>query len=123
MTVNAETTFSGVSVDSQDVKRYAFILKLRPGTENDYDKAHESVSPELIALLKRVGISEYSIFRRDQLLFLTLAVDEFERAWQEVEIDPAYAVWQKIMAPFFEPVSDLRQGERFPMMDEVFYMR
>jgi L-rhamnose mutarotase len=122
MTMDAEAPRSMVSIDSLDVKRYAFILKLRPGTQNAYDKAHESVPPELIALLKRVGISEYSIFRRDRLLFLALTVGDFERAWQEIERDPAYKTWQKIMEPFFEAVSDLRPGERFPMMDEVFYL-
>lgn len=120
--MNAEAGLSTVSIDSSDVKRYAFILKLRPGTEKAYDKAHKSVSPELIALLKRVGISEYSIFRRDQLLLLTLTVGDFEQAWREVELDPAYVAWQKIMAPFFDSANDLRPGERFQMMDEVFYL-
>jgi L-rhamnose mutarotase len=122
MTMNAEVPLSMLSTDSRDVRRYAFILKLRPGTEKAYDRAHESVSPELIALLKRVGISEYSIFRRDLLLFLTLRVRSFELAWREMENDPAYAGWQKTMGSFFESVNDLRPGERFQMMDEVFYL-
>jgi L-rhamnose mutarotase len=120
--MNAEVPLSMVSTDSRDVKRYAFILKLRPGVEKAYDKAHESVPPDLIALIKRVGISEYSIFRRDRLLLLTLTVGDFERAWKDMETDPAYTAWQKIMAPFFESVNDLRPGERFQMMDEVFYL-
>jgi L-rhamnose mutarotase len=120
--MNSGAPFSTVSVDSRDAKRYAFNLKLRPGTEEAYDKAHKSVSPELIALVKRVGISEYSIFRRDRLLLLTLTVGDFERAWKEMELDPAYMAWQRIMAPFFEPVNDLRPGERFQMMEEVFYL-
>lgn len=120
--MNTEKPLATHSIDSRDAKRHAFILKLRPGTEKAYDKAHESVSPELIALLKQVGITEYSIFRRDQLLVLTLRAADFERAWKEMEIDPAYTDWQKIMEPFFESVNDLRPGELFPMMDEVFYL-
>lgn len=120
--MSAETPLSTASKDSRNVKRYAFILKLRPGMEKAYDKVHESVAPELIASLKRVGISEYSIFRRDLLLFLTLRVGDFERVWQEMELDPAYMAWQKKMEPFFDSVNDLRPGERFQMMDEVFYL-
>jgi L-rhamnose mutarotase len=120
--MNAEEPLSTGCIDSRDAKRYAFILKLRLGTEKAYDKAHESVSPDLIALLKRVGISDYSIFRRDRLLFLTLTAGNFERAWQEMELDPAYLAWQQTMAPFFESVNDLRPGERFQMMDEIFYL-
>ena len=59
------------------MQRVAFLLRLRPGTEEAYDKAHAAVWPEMLALLKRAGISEYSIFRRDQLLFLTMHVERF----------------------------------------------
>jgi len=38
-------------IESEDLKRYAFILKLRPGVDEAHDEAHRSVSPELIALL------------------------------------------------------------------------
>jgi L-rhamnose mutarotase len=30
--------------------------------------------------------------------------------------------WQREMAKYFEPVSDLQPGEKFAMMKEVFYM-
>ncbi len=30
--------------------------------------------------------------------------------------------WQATMAPLFEPVPSLQPGERFAMMQEVFYM-
>ncbi len=105
-----------------ELKRYAFILKLRSGMEEAYDEAHRLVPPELIALLKRVGISEYSIFRRDRLLFLTLRTQDFESVWLDMENDPAYLTWQKKMGQFFEPSVDLRPEESFQMMDEVFYL-
>jgi len=104
------------------MQRVAFILRLRPGTGEDYDKAHAAVWPEMLALLKSVGISEYSIFRRDELLFLYLHVDDFEKAWSEIEKDPVNTRWQEAMAPYFAPLGELRPGERFPMMREVFYL-
>jgi L-rhamnose mutarotase len=30
--------------------------------------------------------------------------------------------WQKAMSAYFVPAEDLRDGERFPMMREVFYL-
>jgi L-rhamnose mutarotase len=30
--------------------------------------------------------------------------------------------WQQAMAPFFAPQEGLRPGERFPMLEEVFYL-
>jgi L-rhamnose mutarotase len=102
--------------------RVAFQLKLRDGAAEAYDAAHRTVWPEMLALLARAGIREYSIFRRDQLLFLYMQVEDFEQAWTEIEDDPVNQRWQTEMAQFFEPVANLHPGERFAMMQEVFYM-
>ena len=60
--------------------RVAFQLRLRPGTIEEYEKAHQQVWPELLAKIKEVGISHYSIFRRGLDLFLVMNVADFERA-------------------------------------------
>ena len=104
------------------LKRYAFMLRLRPGAAAAYEEAHRAVWPEMLALLKRAGISEYSIYRRDELLILALRAADFELTWKEIESDPINARWQQAMAPFFAPIEGLRPGERFPMMEEVFYL-
>ena len=104
------------------MQRVAFCLRLRPGAENDYDLAHAAVWPEMLALLKRAGISEYSIFRRDRLLILVMKVEDFDATWEKIEADPVNARWQAAMAPYFDAMDPLLPGERFPMMREVFYM-
>ena len=104
------------------LKRYAFMLRLREGTAGAYEEAHRAVWPEMLALLKRAGISDYSIFRREQLLFLTMSVENFDETWARIEADPVNARWQQAMAPYFAPLDPLQPGERFPMMREVFYM-
>jgi len=128
------TTFSGkgrerMNTDSTSVrtgdpvpKRFAFILRLRPGVAQAYEEAHRAVWPELLALLKSAGISEYSIYRRDELLILTLRAVDFEASWSQLENHPVNLKWQETMAPLFAPAEDLRAGERFPMMEEVFYL-
>lgn len=106
------------------MKRVAFLLRLKPGAGSDYDKAHEAVWPEMLALLKRSGISEYSIFRREELLFLYMHVaEDFDTTWEKIEQDPVNLRWQKEMGAHFAPLDSLRDGERFPMMAEVFYLR
>lgn len=102
--------------------RMAFRLRIRPGKEREYDAAHNNVWPALLAKLKEVGISRYSIFRRDQDLFLFMHVDDSEAAWRALDEDPTNQKWQKEMAALFEPVPDLKPGERFAMMKEVFYL-
>jgi L-rhamnose mutarotase len=102
--------------------RYAFKLRIKADAIEEYEREHTRVWPELLAKLKAVGISEYSIFRRGQDLVLILRVDDFEKAWDELDSDPVNRRWQEFMARLFEPVPDKQAGERFAMMKEVFYL-
>ncbi|MGH9616429.1 MAG: L-rhamnose mutarotase [Acidobacteriaceae bacterium] len=104
------------------MERIAFCLKLKKGAGEAYDKAHREVWPEMLALLKRAGVSEYSIFRREELLVLSMRTEDFNKTWDAVEKDPVNARWQEAMASYFEPMDPLAPGERFPMMREVFYL-
>ena len=78
--------------------------------------------PALLAKLKEVGISKYSIFRRQQDLFLFMHVDDFDAAWRALDRDPTNLKWQQEMALLFDPVPGLKAGEKFAMMKEVFYL-
>ena len=105
------------------MQRVAFLLRLKPGTGPNYDEAHAAVWPDMLALLKHAGISEYSIFRRDELLFLTMHVDDaFDAVWDKIDPDPVNIRWQQAMSAYIEPAQQTREGERFPMMQEVFYL-
>jgi L-rhamnose mutarotase len=88
----------------------------------DLDRAHLKYGRTCVALLKRAGISEYSIYRREQLLILTMRVENFDETWARIEADPVNTRWQQAMAPYFAPLDPLHAGERFPMLREVFYM-
>lgn len=107
---------------NEPLTRFAFMLRLRPGTAEAYEEAHRAVWPEMLALLKSAGISEYSIYRRDELLILALRAADFEATWSQIENHPVNLRWQQTMAPFFAPLEGLRPGERFPMLEEVFYL-
>jgi L-rhamnose mutarotase len=98
------------------------MLRLKKGAGPAYDEAHQHVWPEMLALLKRAGITEYSIFRRDEVLILSMRVADLETTWQQIENDPVNLRWQSAMSAFFLPAQKTRTGERFPMMQEVFYM-
>jgi L-rhamnose mutarotase len=102
--------------------RYAFKLRLKPDAIEEYEAEHRRVWPELLAKLKAVGISDYSIFRRGQDLTLVLRCNDFEKAWEELDRDPVNQKWQEFMGRLFEAVPDLEPGERFAMLKEVFYL-
>ena len=102
--------------------RYAFKLRIKPNAIEEYEREHQQVWPELLARLKEVGISDYSIFRRGQDLVLCLRAENFDKAWDELDRDPVNQRWQVFMSKLFEPVPGKADGERFAMMKEVFYL-
>lgn len=105
------------------MQRVAFLLRLKPGAGAAYDRKHQQVWPEMLALLKRAGISDYSIFRREELLLLVMRVEQdFETTWSQIENDPVNLRWQEAMGEYFAPVEGRLSNERFPMLPEVFYL-
>ena len=59
--------------------RVAFRLRIKADAIEGYEKDHAQVWPELLAKLKEVGISDYSIFRREQDLILVMRVKRLRR--------------------------------------------
>jgi L-rhamnose mutarotase len=44
------------------MEQVAFAMRLKPGQAAEYERRHNAIWPELVALLKQAGISDYSIF-------------------------------------------------------------
>lgn len=43
------------------MEKFAFKMHLNAGCKDEYKKRHDEIWPELVALLKAVGVSDYSI--------------------------------------------------------------
>ncbi len=52
------------------MQKYAFTMRLYPGCEAEYRKRHDEIWPELVALLREAGISDYSIHLDPDTLIL-----------------------------------------------------
>jgi L-rhamnose mutarotase len=56
------------------MEQIAFRMQLRPGQTAEYERRHDEIWPELVALLRDANISDYSIFldETDGSLFAVL---------------------------------------------------
>ena len=56
------------------MQKHAFRMRLHQGCEDEYRRRHDEIWPELVALLKDAGISDYSIHldRETNILFAVL---------------------------------------------------
>jgi len=46
--------------------KVAYTMKLKSGAANEYKRRHDEVWPEVVALLREYGFSDYSIFLDEQ---------------------------------------------------------
>lgn len=102
------------------MKREAFKMYLKPGFEKEYAKRHQAIWPELKALLKESGVSDYSIFwdKETNVLYAYQLVEGSSS--QDLGSNPIVRKWWEYMAdimvtnPDHSPVS-IPLGEVFHM--------
>ncbi|MCY0898657.1 MAG: L-rhamnose mutarotase [Firmicutes bacterium] len=98
--------------------RHAFKLKIKDGTEEEYERRHRQVFPELLQVFRDAGIRSYSIFRDGTTLFAYMEVDDLPKAMAAIQESEANARWQQYMADLLVPFDTGNLSENLP---EVFY--
>ena len=69
-------------------------MTLKPGHQDEYEKRHNPIWPELQEVLKQHGVHNYSIFldRESERLFACVEI-ESEQAWSEIANTEACRRW------------------------------
>ena len=96
--------------------------RLKPGVEERYEEYHRAVWPEVLAAIRRVGITEYVIFRDGLDLFHCIECDDYDRAIAELAVDPVNVRWQSEMAPMMAVAHDYSgaSSDRLPKIFDLF---
>ncbi|MGR3812008.1 L-rhamnose mutarotase [Jiulongibacter sp. NS-SX5] len=103
------------------MKRLGFKMKLLPGFEQEYQKRHDEIWPELSNLLGEHGISDYSIFLDSETLDLIgILKIEDEQKMDELPKTVIMQKWWAYMADIME-TNDDNSPVSIPL-NEVFYM-
>ncbi len=101
--------------------RIALKMKLFKGKEEEYKKRHDELWPELEQLLKRKGISEYSIFLDpDNNALIGVLNAEDPSALENLPAEPVMQRWWAYMKDIMEC-----NPENSPVsipLKEVFYL-
>ena len=101
--------------------RVAFTMKLFPGFEEEYQKRHHALWPELEQLLTKHGIHEYSIFldgATNTLFGFLKATDP--KALDNLPSHPIMQQWWKYMSDIMETNPD--NSPVSVSLKEVFYL-
>lgn len=103
------------------MKRVGFKMYLKPGFKEEYKKRHADLWPELHELLKKTGVSQYSIFLDEETntLFAYQWVSGSENA-QDLGQNPVVKKWWAYMADIMVTNPDNSPVSIF--FEELFYM-
>lgn len=104
-----------------ETKRFAFKMKLHPGFREEYRKRHYEIWPDLVKLLKKEGIGNYSIFFDEETNIL-FAYQEQSGSSSSQDLGQTEIVkkWWKYMADIMETNPD-NSPVTIPL-EQVFYM-
>ncbi len=105
------------------MKRYAFIMRIRPELRAEYQKAHDEIWPDMAAAIRKSGIRNYSIyFRQDGTLFAYLESKDPGAAFAWLGKTEVNARWQKAMDRFFVKKDPSTLGPDVEVIEEVFHI-
>ncbi|MCE7056066.1 L-rhamnose mutarotase [Algoriphagus sp. AGSA1] len=88
-------------------RKLAFRMKLIPGFEEEYERRHREIWPELVALLKDTGIVDYQIFfDKETSCLFAFQVIEGQANSQDLGSTEIVQRWWKHMADIMETNPD-----------------
>ena len=91
------------------MERYAWKATIKPGTLDEYVRRHNAIWPELKALLKEAGITNYTIWNVGNELF----------GYYECEQGVAYAAQKQAGSPIVDRWNEYMKDILIMEMDPV----
>ena len=104
------------------MKRIAFKMYLKEGQKEEYIRRHKEIWPEVVDLLKKAGVGEYSIFLDEQTheLFAVQTISS-EEGSQSLAHQAIIRKWWDHMADIMKINADNSPVSK--ELEEVFYLK
>jgi L-rhamnose mutarotase len=105
------------------MERYAWKALLLEGKKEEYIRRHNEIWPELSALLKEAGISNYTIWNTGNELFGYYECEKgIEYAARMQAESPIVDKWNEYMKDVMIMPLDPETGAQ-PKLEQVFYLK
>jgi L-rhamnose mutarotase len=105
------------------MKRFGQIIRLKAGMLERYKEYHARVWPEILDMIRKCNIRNYTIYHKDGTLFAYFEYigSDFDADMARMAADPKTQEWWAIMKPMQEPLKTRAEGEWWATMEEVFH--
>ncbi|QKV19072.1 L-rhamnose mutarotase [Oricola thermophila] len=107
------------------MQRMGMVIGLKPEKVAEYKRLHAAVWPEVLDMISKCNIRNYSIFLKEpeNLLFgyWEYHGTDFAADAAKMAADPKTQEWWDVCMPCQEPFETRGEGEWWAMMEEVFH--
>jgi L-rhamnose mutarotase len=85
------------------MQKYAFKMQLSDGMEDEYRRRHDAIWPDLVDLLHRAGVSDYSIhLDRETMILFGVLWRRDDHTMDDLPQSPLMQRWWAHMADIME---------------------
>jgi L-rhamnose mutarotase len=107
------------------MKRYGMVVGIRAEKLEEYKRLHSAVWPQIVELLSKAHVRNFSIFHKDELLFgyFEYYGSDLAGDFARMNADPIVKEWYRLTEPCQMPLPPRKEGEWWAQMDEVFHMK
>ena len=110
------------------MKRYGSVVEVKAEKLDEYKILHSAVWPDVLAMIKKCNIANYSIYLRklpDGKYYLFSYFEytgtDFDADMAMMAADEMTQKWWDVCKPCHEPLPDRAEGEWWATMEEVFH--
>src|ERR1700745_609940 len=105
------------------MKRYGSVIKVKTGALAEYKRHHAAVWPDVLAMIKKCNIHNYSIYLKDDFLFGYFEYDgtDYKADMAKMAADSRTQERWAVMMPMQQPLETRKDGEWGAEMEEVFH--
>lgn len=105
------------------MKRYGSVIRVSSQAIEEYKRYHAAVWPEVLDMIQKCNIRNYSIYLKDDLLFgyFEYHGQDFAADMAKMAADRKTQEWWAIMKPMQKPLDTRAHGEWWANMEEVFH--
>jgi len=105
------------------MKRIGQVIRVRPEKLDEYKRLHAAAWPEVLEMIHKANIRNFSIFHRDGLLlsYYEYVGDDYEADMAMIAADPRTQEWWRHTDPCQQPVPSAADGEWWAPAEEVFH--
>lgn len=106
------------------MKRYGSVIGVRPEKLAEYKALHAKVWPDVLNMITKCNIRNYSIYLKDNFLFSYFEYigEDYEADMAMMAADPVTQEWWAVCKPCQQPLETRNEGEWWSEMEEAFHL-